>query len=59
MRQAGLFPLIRQKTLDLLNSYIQVSEITESMDSYIVPPGLGGSAGILGVIALASGVAEN
>jgi fructokinase len=55
MRQAGLFPLVRRKTLELLNRYIQVSALTEHIEDYVVPPLLGDNAGILGAIALASG----
>jgi fructokinase len=58
MRQAGLFPLIRTKTLELLNDYLQVREIVERMDEYIVPPQLGDNAGVLGAIALASDAAR-
>jgi fructokinase len=57
MRQAGLFSLVRRKTLELLNSYIQVSAITEHIEEYIVPPRLGDNAGVLGAIGLASGSA--
>jgi fructokinase len=59
MRQAGLFPLVQRKTLELLNSYIQVSAITEHVEEYIVPPRLGANAGVLGAIALASGRTVN
>jgi fructokinase len=53
MRQADLFGRIRREVLDLLNGYIQAPEILECIDKYIVPPGLGGNAGVLGAIALA------
>jgi fructokinase len=53
MRQQILFPMVRRRTLQLLNGYIQRKEILECMDEYIVPPQLGESAGILGAIALA------
>lgn len=53
MKQARLFPLIRRKTLELLNRYIQVPEIIERIDDYVVPARLGESAGVLGGIALA------
>jgi len=46
MRQAHLFPRIRAKVLALLNGYIQAPDI--------VPPVLGGDAGVLGAIALAA-----
>ncbi len=58
MRQAGLFPLIRQKMLELLNSYIQVGEIIERVDEYVVPAQLGDDAGVMGAIALALDVAK-
>jgi fructokinase len=53
MRQASLFPLIRRKTLKLLNGYIRVDAILGRIDEYIVPPRLGDNAGVLGAIALA------
>jgi fructokinase len=49
----GLMPLIRKKTLALLNGYVQSPAILDGIDSYIVPPALGGRAGVLGAIALA------
>ncbi len=52
MEQAQLFPLVRAKVRELLNGYLQVSEIAEGIDEFIVPPGLGGRAGVLGAIAL-------
>jgi fructokinase len=53
MEQPQLFPLVRRKTQDLLNGYVQSPEIIERIDRYIVPPGLGNRAGVLGAIALA------
>jgi fructokinase len=53
MQQEQIFPLIREKTLDLLKGYVQSPVLFEHMDDYIVPPGLGGRAGVLGAIALA------
>lgn len=53
MDQSHLFPLVRQKVLKLLNGYVQAPEILEHIDDYIVPPGLGNRAGVLGAIALA------
>jgi fructokinase len=53
MRRADLFVRIRREVLELLNGYIQAPEILERIDQYIVPPGLGGNAGVLGAIALA------
>jgi fructokinase len=53
MEQPQLFPLISRKTQELLNGYVQSPEIIERIDRYIVPPGLGNRAGVLGAIALA------
>jgi len=52
MEQPQLFPLLRQKVQEYLNGYVQHPTILEEMDSYIVPPGLGNQAGVLGAIAL-------
>ncbi len=53
MEQAHLFPLIRQEVVALLNGYVQVPAILRDIECYIVPPGLGNRAGVLGAIALA------
>ena len=53
MQQAQLFPLIRARVLELLNGYLAVPEIVAGIEEYIVPPGLGNRAGVLGAIALA------
>ncbi len=53
MQNEFLFPAIREKTLSLLNQYIQSPVLSSHMDDYIVPPGLGKKAGSLGAIALA------
>lgn len=52
MEQPQLFPLVRQKTIEYLNGYVQSPAILEGIDSYIVPPGLGNKAGVLGALAL-------
>ena len=52
MDQPQLFPLVRQKTLEALNGYVQSPTILDNIDSYIVPPGLGNKAGVLGAFAL-------
>jgi fructokinase len=52
MEQPQLFPLVRQKTQHYLNGYVQHPAILEQIESYIVPPGLGNQAGVLGAIAL-------
>jgi fructokinase len=53
MEQPQLFPLVRRKVQELLNEYVQAAEILAGIDTYIVPPALGGRAGVLGAIALA------
>lgn len=53
MQQSFLFPMIRERTVELLNDYVRSPAIVEQIDSYIVPPGLGGDAGIMGSLALA------
>jgi fructokinase len=58
MAQARLFPLVRAEVQALLNGYIQAPQIVERIDEYIVPPALGGQAGVLGAIALAQSAAS-
>jgi fructokinase len=53
MQQAQLFPLVRAETIQLLNGYVQSPAILEQGETYIVPPGLGNRAGVLGAIAMA------
>lgn len=54
MDQPQLFPLVRKKLLALNNGYIRHPSLTpEGVDAYVVPPGLGNRAGILGALALA------
>jgi len=52
MEQPQLFPLVRQKTIAYLNGYVQSPVILQEIDGYIVPPGLGNKAGVLGALAL-------
>lgn len=57
MHLEGLLDALRARTSDQLNGYIDVPEITEHMDSYVVRPGLGDHAGLLGALALAADAA--
>lgn len=53
MDQAQLFPLIQSKLGEQLNGYIKTEQIMQGLDEFVVPPGLGNRAGVLGAIALA------
>jgi fructokinase len=53
MHRSQLLPLIQRKVQELLNGYLHVSPILDRIEEYIVSPGLGDQAGILGAIALA------
>jgi fructokinase len=53
MQREFLFPKVRRRVRDLLNGYVSSKVITENIDDYIVPPGLGSQSGSLGAIALA------
>lgn len=53
MEQTHLFPKVRRQVREILNGYIQARVLLEDMDNYIVPPGLGNRAGVLGAVALA------
>ena len=53
MLQMHLFPKVRAETQRLLNGYIQKPQILDNIDEYIVPPALGGRAGVAGALALA------
>lgn len=56
MHQAHLFPRLRHEVCQVLNDYIQVPELHDQLDDYIVPPALGDQAGVLGALALAHAV---
>ena len=54
-KQPTLLPLARQRLRELLAGYLRAPELTEphAIDRYIVPPQLGGDAGVIGAIQLA------
>ncbi|MEM1255226.1 MAG: ROK family protein [Cyanobacteria bacterium P01_H01_bin.21] len=53
MEQTQLFPLIRSQVRQQMSAYLKVPKIMNDIDSYIVPPKLGGKAGIMGAFVLA------
>ena len=58
MHQRHLFPRIRRGVERLLAGYLQSPEITAHPETFIVPPGLGDNAGVVGSLALARLAAE-
>ncbi len=52
MNQEVLWPLIREKTLEMINGYIDTRELRD-IDNYIVPASLGGNQGLVGGLELA------
>ncbi len=52
MHQEQLFPLIRKKTKEMLNGYIETAEL-DDIDHYIVPASLHDDQGIMGALQLA------
>lgn len=53
MEQTHLFEPIRQQVRDRLSSYVEIPQIVNDIDSYIVPPKLGSQSGIMGGFAIA------
>ncbi len=52
MHQRQLFPEIRRRLQERLAGYVRSPAILDDVESYIVPPGLGDRAGVLGALAL-------
>lgn len=48
MNRKSLFPMVRQKTLELLGGYVQVDRVLNHMEEYIVPPALYPLSGLIG-----------
>jgi fructokinase len=59
-KQPTLLPLVRHRLRELLADYFNAAELTrpDVIDHYIVPPGLGDQAGVLGAIELARSAAQ-
>lgn len=53
MQQPHLFQMVRQEFARVVNGYVRHPDVLEHVDQYIIPPELGGKAGVLGAIALA------
>jgi len=53
MKQQQLYPLVRREVRRLLNGYVRHEAVLDRIDAYIVPPQLGGNAGLCGALALA------
>ncbi|MDQ4029790.1 MAG: ROK family protein [Actinomycetota bacterium] len=53
MRQPALLPLVRAGVRELLAGYVDVNELRDGLDGYIVAPALGERAGVLGALELA------
>jgi fructokinase len=53
MKQAHLFPLIRNRVRALLNGYLPLLDSDTALARLIVPPALGDRAGVFGALALA------
>ena len=52
MQRQSLFPLIRSRTRELLNGYVQSPAVLEHMDQLIVPPALFPVSGLIGAYLL-------
>lgn len=58
MNQSFLFPMIRSELTRLLGNYLRLPQI-DDMESYVVPSGLAGIAGLYGGLALAHQALQN
>jgi fructokinase len=53
MHQPQMLGLVRREVQQMINGYLQMPQLSAGIDDYIVLPGLGDRAGVLGAIALA------
>ncbi len=58
MQKEGLLPIIRKKTLSLMNGYISDAQVDAGLENLIVAPGLGVNSGVMGAYLLARQAAE-
>jgi fructokinase len=56
MARAGLMAMVRERLRELLGGYLESPLLAERIDEYVVAPGLGDDAGVLGAIAMAQGL---
>ncbi|NOT60888.1 MAG: ROK family protein, partial [Acidobacteria bacterium] len=53
MHQPQMLGLVRNEVQRMVNGYLQIPQLGAAMEDYLVLPGLGDRAGVLGAIALA------
>ncbi len=53
MKRPGLLPCVQERLRELLAGYVDAPELKHAIRDFVVPPGLGDRAGVLGAIALA------
>ncbi len=53
MERPSLLPMVRRRLRELVGGYLDTPLLAGDIDSYLVAPGLGDRAGVLGAIALA------
>ena len=56
IKKPGLLPIVRTQVKELMSDYIELAGEVGNMDHFIVPPALGGHAGVLGALQLAMAV---
>jgi fructokinase len=59
MEAPGLLDRVRTRFVDAVGGYLRAPELGPGVDAYLVAPGLGRRAGVLGALALAEGAAES